>query len=226
MSGFKDTKLNDILFFDIFDSIANIILVCSEKMCNDYIGLCKKIENHEEKIRNELYENYLDNDDVRTEVGFDSIPLRFIIESPENYNLNSCTYSGRVDIKVVGKNWLTSDRKDYFIIECKRIDGSADLNKKFIENGVCRFVSEPILYPSYHKKNFMFGFVVKNIDVKGNALLLNTLQNTDTKISVNEAFTETECKINKAYTYVSKYFVKQGSIEIKHLFFNFSEVIT
>lgn len=46
----------------------------------------KVIANHEERIRDYLIENYLDNDEVRGRVGIDQLNLRFIIEVPENYD--------------------------------------------------------------------------------------------------------------------------------------------
>lgn len=44
-------------------------------------------------------------------------------------------------------------------IECKRIDGTADLNKKYVKEGVARFVTQK--YSSYYGRNVMLGFVVK-----------------------------------------------------------------
>lgn len=100
-----------------------------------------------------------------------------------------------------------------------------DLNKKFIENGVCRFAAEPVLYPLYNGKNFMFGFIVKTIDVNNNTLIIDALQNTNLNITVNQPFTKSKCSINGAYSYISKYLVGGEILELKHLFYDFSSVI-
>ena len=225
MSGFKNSELNNTLYNCIFDDIAYKVLICSEKMVNDCIYSGKEIINHEEKIRNHLLENYLNHDEVRVEIGFDKMHLRFIAEVPENYNIKSEVYSGRVDIKVVGLNWLSTNCKDYLTIECKRIDGSTDLNKKFVDNGICRFTTEPILYPSYNNKNIMFGFVVKNIDIDSNAILIDELQNKNTNILIKQGFTQMKSQTNNSNIYLSLYLVKGKVLELKHLFYDFSKII-
>lgn len=193
-------------------------------MVNDFLCSGKKMANHEEKIRNHLLENYLDNDEIRVKIGLDKMCLRFIAEVPENYDSTKEVYSGRVDLKVVGQNWFTNC-KDYFIIECKRIDGSAELNKKFIDNGVCRFTTDPILYPSYKNKNIMFGFIVKNIGIDDNAILIDKLQKENPNISIKQGFTQIENQIKNACTYMSLYLVKRKVLELKHLFYDFSKII-
>ena len=105
-----------------------------EMMQEVCLNTAYQIENNEEKIRNRLLEGYLDNDEVRTKIGLDKMSLRFIPEVPESYKSSKDVYMGIVDIKVVTENWLRSSRNDYFTIECKRIDGSAYLNK-YVING-------------------------------------------------------------------------------------------
>lgn len=225
MSGFKNSELNEIYYNDLINKIVDSVLTCCENMLDDLIRVNRKIPNHEEKIRTHLCENYLNNDEVRIRIGLDKVPVRFIIESPVNYNSEEDTHRGRVDIKVVGENWLFRNINDYFTIECKRIDGSQELNRKFIDCGVCRFAAEPILYPSYNKKNFMFGFLVKDIDVNSNINLINDIQNETPCLTVNQEFIQTECTINNSYIYISKYALKENTLELKHLFYNFSQIV-
>ena len=224
MGGFKNAELNKEVRNLIFEGIIDKILICSEMMVVDCINSNISIENHEEKIRNYLYENYLNNNYVRNKVGLKQIKLGFIIEAPEKYNVNEKTYLGRVDIKVVSENWFRNCN-DYFIIECKRIDGGTDLNKKYVDNGVCRFATNNILYSSNDDKNIMFGFVVKDINVDDNTTIINKIQNETPNLCVKQEFTKADCKINNSYIYLSKYTVKEKILELRHLFHKFSEII-
>jgi hypothetical protein len=225
MGGFKNTELNNIFNYSLFDEIAEKVLLCSEMMNSDYICFDKKIENLEEKIRTHLLENYLENDEIRTKLGIDKLEIRFMAEVPENHDTNQDIYLGRVDIKVVGVNWLFSNSKDYYIIECKRIDGSSVLNEKFVKEGIARFASEPIKYSSYNNKNFMFGFVVKAIDIEENTLKIDRLQNKNNNIAIRQGLVQVESKIINSYLYISKYNVKEKVLELKHLFYDFSKII-
>ena len=58
----------------------------------------------------------------------------------ENY-AGSGQHIGRVDIRILLKSDFEKDDA-YYITECKRIDGSSDLNKKYVKEGVARFVTE------------------------------------------------------------------------------------
>ena len=64
---------------------------------------------------------------------------------------------------MVSNNWFNNS-DDYYTVECKRLDGSNDLNKKYVIEGVCRFAIDPPNYPSHNKKNIMLGFIVKRIN--------------------------------------------------------------
>ena len=91
------------------------------------------------------------------------MPIRFLPEVPENYDMDNNTYIGRTDIRVLSSNWL-SNPKDYYIVECKRIDGTKSLNQKYVDEGIGRFVGDSPKYSSYNNQNIMLGFVVKEID--------------------------------------------------------------
>lgn len=100
---------------------------------------------------------------------------KFEIEVPENY-VGDGQHIGRVDIRVLLKSDFKKDDV-YYIIECKRIDSSVDLNKKYVKEGVIRFVTKK--YSSYYGRNIMLGFVVQKIDVSANAKLIEEIQNTE-----------------------------------------------
>lgn len=118
------------------------------------------IEENIELIIKEL--GYTESDNL---FYYDDLYLLFDAEVAEGYDLTSEEYIGRVDIKVYSINTIINP-KDYYIIECKRIDGSSTLNRKFITEGICRFILNKPKYSSYNKKNIMLGFVVKNIDIE------------------------------------------------------------
>jgi hypothetical protein len=115
----------------------------------------KKIPNNENKIRDILLE-YLKNIKIRQESCLIE-GYRFDKEVDEG--------KGRVDIKIVSINDF-ENFEAYFIIECKRLDGTITLNKKYDSEGIDRFTSEK--YSSYYGINGMIGFVVKKIDIDAN----------------------------------------------------------
>lgn len=225
MSGFKKEELNSVFIFSLFNLVVEKLLLCSDMMKDDCLVEANYIENHEEKIKSRLLENYLDNDEVRLKIGLDKVGLRFIPEVPESYKKTNDSYIGRVDIKVVTENWFRLNRNDYYIIECKRIDGSAELNKKFVLNGVTRFVLDPVQYPSFNSKNIMFGFVVKEIDIESNTLKIDKIQNDNLSGIVEKGFYKINSRLNQYYRYSSKYIVSGCSLELQHLFYNFSTII-
>ena len=179
--GFKNKKLNSLFKKRTLEEIIEFMFLSMNYMKE----ICEKenikIENKEEKIRTHLLENYLDNDNFRKNIGYEVevFPLRFEAEVPENYNPNTESYKGRVDIKVVGINTFFN-KKDYYIIECKRIDGTETLNKAFVKEGICRFIQEK--YSSYNNENALLGFVTKDIDIISNTKKIDKIQKETIKV--------------------------------------------
>lgn len=227
MGGFLTQSLNFDFKQSLYELIIDSLIKCSNLMKKECLANKTKIANHEEKIRNHLLENYLENNDIRSKIGLSGIAIRFIPETPENYSSSTDTYAGRADIKVVSTNWLFGNNKDYYIIECKRIDGSKTLNEKYIDEGICRFVICPTKYPSPHKKNIMFGFVVKNIDFLINIDKMSKLHEEKLKKILNKNFTLVKNDEEKNYSlYESKYIVENKGLELEHIFYDFSVIIT
>lgn len=152
----------------VFEFILTQIYNCYNKMLNDY----PFIENNENLIRNGLHKNYLDNNQIREE--FQLIPYLFDTEV-ELYNEEDDSVKGRTDIKVYNAIERTKNTNSYYIVECKRIDGTNELNKKYISNGINRFI-ENEKYPSFKKVNGMIGFVVNSIDIKQNTKYFSDLK--------------------------------------------------
>lgn len=225
--GFKNKELNILFKKRTLEEIIEFVFLSMNHMKE----ICEKenikIENKEEKIRTHLLENYLDNDNFRKNIGYEVevFPLRFEAEVPENYNPDTESYKGRVDIKVVGLNTFLKNKKDYYIIECKRIDGSSTLNRKFITEGICRFILNKPKYSSYNKKNIMLGFVVKNIDIEINTARINEIQSEIEDIHICEKLERLKKEKEEYYLYRNKYKCGDKKIELSHLFYNLSDVI-
>lgn len=226
MGGFLTNTLNIEFKKSLYEIIIDALIKCSGLMKKDCLTNDTKIINHEEKIRTHLLENYLENNNIRSIVGLSGIALRFMPEALETYSKSNDTYVGRADIKVVSSNWLLSNNKDYYIIECKRINGSKGLNEKYIDEGICRFVVFPPKYPSYNNKNIMFGFVVKNINIVQNVSKIAKLHEDKLNEITNKKLTIIANKEDKGYCLCeSAYQMKDNTLELQHIFYDFSSII-
>lgn len=175
------------------------------------------IPNDENKIRNALLEEFLNQDDMRKQNDMKS--FLFFPESLENYDYDSKTYLGRADIKVLLKSNFSQNEK-YYIIECKRLDGNIRLNRKFVEEGVDRFITGK--YSSYYKQSSLLGFVV----VTGNDLAklydnIVDVQNSrgyhSDEIDSSDAITLT---LNKKRRFAHR------DLTLDYILFDFSEIIS
>ncbi|WP_459926600.1 hypothetical protein [Flavobacterium covae] len=160
-------KYLDFYQDNVFEFILTQIYNCYNKMLNDY----SFIENKENIIRNGLHKNYLENNQIREELNL--TPYLFDTEV-ELYN-DDDSVKGRTDIKVYNAIERTKNTDAYYIIECKRIDGSNGLNEKYISNGINRFI-ENEKYPSFKNVNGMIGFVVNSIDIEQNTRFFSDLK--------------------------------------------------
>lgn len=166
------------------------------------------IDNNENLIRNGLHKNYLENNLIREELKL--TPYLFDTEI-ELYN-DDDSVKGRTDIKVYNAIERTKNTNSYYIIECKRIDGSNELNKKYISNGINRFI-ENEKYPSFKKVNGMIGFIVSPIDIE-----LNTKSFSDLKFY---QFID-----DFKYSYISNHMTSNSNnLTLYHLMLDFSTKI-
>jgi len=225
MGGFKNQDLNLIFSEGVWENIKKTLLICSKSMREDALISSHFIENHEEIIRNRLLKKYLDNDEFREQMRIDQLNLRFEPEVPEHFDEKSDTYQGRTDIRVINKNFFKTN-KAYHTIECKRIDGGYTLNKKYVTEGIARFVSYPILYPSHYHKNLMFGFVVKPIDINANSTNIDAIQQSELQDYIINGLHMIGFEDTLFYFYSCEYNITGKEIlELQHLFFDFSPII-
>ena len=154
-----------------FNKIIKYILDICEMIVKDYEAKLSKLPNDENAIRSIMLEEYL----TKQRKNYDMLGYKFEPETLENY-VGDGVYIGRIDIRVIMKSNFEKDEA-YYAIECKRIDGSTGLNKKYVKDGVARFVTEK--YSSYFGRNIMLGFVVKKIDMSSNTQKIMDIQNAD-----------------------------------------------
>ena len=216
MGGFRNESINIAFEDGLFGLIIMHLSQCSHAMREICKASGNELYNHEDKITNRLIANHLNINNFR---------LRFILQSPETFLPEGDNYKGRCDIRVVSDDWFRN-QDDYYLIECKRIDGGDYLNCQFISEGVSRFVANPIKYPSYHKRNIMFGYVVKAIDIPNNTVKINQLQGELLIEVLSEKFLLVSNENTEFYHYSCIYQSDTiGRIELAHLFYDFSDVV-
>ena len=215
--GFNISDLNIEFINNNIEVIIDRILCCSQAMVDDK----NMVENKENKITSRLCK-YLNKNNEN----FSKLPFRFEKQQSENYNEAFDTDAGIIDIKVMGTMYLSNrNDNDYYIIECKRIDGTRTLNRKYIVEGISRFLSGQ--YTSYYNKNIMLGFIVKGVDIQKNTNDINEIQDKNFNNYVKEKLTLLKKTETKFWIYSSSYYLKnKPDLELRHIFYNFSSIIT
>jgi hypothetical protein len=220
MGGFQNQLLNQ----NFKQNFYHIIITALIRSCKIMIENCcsnkLNIPNHEEKIRTHLLENYLENEKIRCAIGLSDVKIRFLPEVLENYDADTNTYIGRTDIRVLSSNWL-SNPNDYYIVECKRLDGTKSLNQKYVDEGICRFVGDTPKYSSYNNKNIMLGFVVKDIDCSVVISEITDIHNERIGDIIDKDITP----IVKSKDYYLCESVYTNQLSLSHIFYNVSSVI-
>lgn len=216
MSGILNKNILEALYRANFEKITNYIIDICELVVEDYEKKQLKLSNDENKIRSIMLEEYL----KPQKDSYGMSDYRFELEVPENYVGNG-QHIGRVDIRILLKSDF--DKEDaYYIIECKRIDGTSNLNKKYVKEGVARFITEK--YSSYYGRNIMLGFVVKKIDISANAQLIEESQNADLDQHMHGNFQLVKSdKLTESYKCM--YQIQSGELELRHIFSDYSSII-
>ena len=199
-----------------FEKITTYILDICALIVKDYEKKQLKFPNDENRIRSIMLEEYMNKQ--KNTHGMSG--YKFEPEVPENY-AGRGQHIGKVDIRILLKSDFEKDDA-YYIIECKRIDGSSDLNKKYVKEGVARFVTEK--YSSYYGRNIMLGFVVKKIDISSNAKLIEEIQNADLRQQMHGKFELIERK-GVTESYRCMYQIQSGEVELHHIFSDYSSIM-
>ena len=179
------------------------------------------VPNKEEKIRDILYNRYLNDNKVRNQIG---IYFNIVCE-PAEYINGEC--SGYVDLRIFSKNSLT-DTSAYYIIECKRLDnqnlnGTTGLNAEYIKNGIMRFVNGQ--YSTNKYLNGMIGFIVEQMNISDNINKINRLLEEKYKDANTKKILKS---VNFIKNFKNSYFsthkdIKEKEIKLYHLMFDFSK---
>lgn len=216
MSGMLNRDILKELCRADFEKITTYIFDMCTLNVEDYEKKQLKLPNDENKIRSIMLEEYIN----KQKIPHNMLGYKFELEVPENYAGNG-KHIGRVDIRILLKSDFEKDDA-YYIVECKRIDGSADLNKKYVKEGVARFVTGK--YSSYYGRNIMLGFVVKKIDISANTKLIEKIQNTEKIQHMHGCFEFIEKK-GIAENYKCMYQIQSGEVELHHIFSDYSSII-
>ena len=179
-----------------------------------------RLSKDENKIRDVLYLNYLNNNTIRGKIGLKDYYF--------DREIHEDRTKGRTDIRVLSLNSF-EDTNAYYVIECKRINGinqngKTGLNGKYISEGICRFVYKK--YSSYYKTNGMIGFIVESIDIHKNVTFINTLLNTSfTQANTTQELNNRSIVASFDFSYYSTHSINAEEIFIYHLMFDFAKNI-
>lgn len=216
MRGRINSKITNLLRKSEFEQITNYISEICNLIVENFIANNRKFPNDENRIRSIMLVEYLSDDDTRQKFGM--LDYDFTPEVLENYDGNG-DFLGRTDIRIKLKTDF--DKRDaYYIVECKRIDGTSNLNKKYINDGVARFVTEK--YSAFYKKNIMLGFVVKQINISDNVRKIENIQNLNSNVHMHGSLEVIDQSKN---IYNCIYKIECGELEIRHIFSDFSQII-
>lgn len=199
-----------------FEKIVQYILDICELIVKDYEEKQLKLPNNENQIRSIMLEEYL----KKLKDFYSMSDYRFELEVPENYVGNG-QHIGRVDIRILLKSDFEKEDA-YYIVECKRIDGTSNLNKKYVEEGIARFITQK--YSSYYGRNIMLGFVVKKINIVSNTKLIEQIQNLDLNKQIHGNFEFIDSD-DVTYNYKCMYQIQSEEIELRHIFSDYSSIM-
>jgi hypothetical protein len=203
-------------YIEEFQHLLCGIVSCYNIMVNNNV----KLVNKENKIRDILLRDYLNNDDIRLSTGLRE--FSFNREVPEDMT------EGRTDIKIEVKNQYRQVAA-YYTIECKRLDnenqkGISGLNAKYIKDGIKRFVSN--YYSTYCRINGMIGFVVKETDIPANTEYINVLMKTTIECNLTREMQKENFIPGFEYHYSSFHNnCKNKEFTLYHLMLDFSKNI-
>lgn len=218
MMGKFSRKISEALRRDDFEQISDYIVESCNLLSVDYQHQGKRMPNHENTIRNILLEEYLDDDSQRINYGMRD--YRFIPETQEHYD-GQGNYIGRADIRIMLKTDFEK-RDAYYLVECKRLDGSHNMNKEYVEEGVARFVFRK--YSAYYGKGLMLGFVVRAMNITKNTQEIECLQNASAEPSMHGKFAALDISASREmYRCVCQ--IQGGELELRHVFVDLSGVV-
>lgn len=210
-------KISEVLRQDDFSQIIEYFLHICKLIEVDFYKKGRKLPNNENQIRTIFLEEYLANDTMRKIYNMQDYD--FTPEIQEHY-IGNGNYLGRADIRIKLKTDFEKSSA-YYLVECKRIDGSINLNTKYVEEGVARFVTQK--YSSYYGKNIMLGFVISKINVSQNTYQIQHIQNLNEDVHMHGTL-ELLSRTKYYEVYKCKHQLYKGELELRHIFADFSNI--
>lgn len=212
-------KFESSLFFYEYEmnAIVKHILLCHDLTLRKYEF--EFIENNENIIRNRLYKDFLNSSTLKSKSNL--FPCRFECECAEvgsNYR-----EVGYTDIKVFTSISLVEENA-YYIFECKRLDGSKSLNKKYITEGIQRFIDFD-KYSCFSGINGMIGFVIVTEKMKKNIMEINSTLKLKYSNSCLKLLTLHQ-EGTKYSVYTSHHIKDEGTqLSLYHVMLDYSSII-
>lgn len=206
-----------IYYYSEFEELLRKITRCYK----DMVASDCQLPNDENKIRDYLFVNYLNNDAVLRNMQFGQ--YIFAREALEDFG------DGRVDLKIISLNTF-ENKQAYYIIECKRINsintqGKTGLNGEYVINGMNRFLNEG-KYSSFYGTNGLIGFVVSQLDIQTNMKEINTLAKAHLVGSYTQEIQPENFISDFQYLYSSHHTKENGeNIKLYHLMYDVSDKI-
>ena len=210
-------KRSYTVYISEFTSVMDLLIYCYYKIIEKERFNSNKFE---EFLRNVLV-NYLRKNKDRFNISY----LGFEIEAGDIYFDSIRVHY--IDIKVCNVGLLNSMKSDeniYFSVECKRLDKSSNKIKRYVEQGIFRYIEGK--YSRFMPIALMVGFIemgdINSIVTDINQKLL-ALKKIETIIELRRYF----MKDNFEGSYISKHNRKRnlGEIELYHLLFDYSDII-
>lgn len=223
MGGYRNVGVFDKTTYQTpMLGILNGIIQAFEMMLADRYP---NIENHEDIITARLVEDFLEDDDMQIALALKT--YRFVSE-PAAYN-QQYLQVGYSDIRVIMTHRVgafDTTRADY-IIECKRLDGRDDLNRKYVKEGICRFVEEKYTWKNVHKTSAMLGYVVSATDIPACVEAINQIGQKDGIASFKEPLTLFSIRPEFEFSYRSEHTtINSNTAEVFHVLFDLSSKIS
>ena len=215
-----------------FKNLLSAIAICYQKSLLDNISFEKEIDGKsnklENQIRNRLVDEYLEDPILGEELN-----LMLYTFTAEAAVIEKGKEKGYIDVKICISPISNINKKDFFVFECKNLDGESALNSEYVKEGIHRFVNEK--YPTNLKRNGMLGFIVKTCDIEKNTSKINNLISKSgtnpeiIEVRNNTSITLTKTNILKGFdfSYVSNHQTldKQKEFELHHLMLDYSQNI-
>lgn len=181
-------------------------------------------ENKEDIITGRLIEDFLEKDEIREQF---SLKDYWFLSESATYN-SEYKQIGYADIRVrVQKNIHAFDTtKADYIIECKCLDGKNGKNKKYVKDGIYRFIEEKYTSKNVHKVSAMIGYVVSRTDILACVEAINEIGRASELACFVQELAPCQIRPEFEYSYYSAHHTVNGNkAEVYHVLFDLCDKV-